>query len=198
MREESLLNFLKNKNSSPTIREMKKAIGTSSTDVLYKLLGSLEERGLIKRNKGRWRGVEVLSPEEETLDDDWIRIPLLGTVAAGQPVEAILIPETLSVPRNMLKKGREHFGLRVRGDSMIDANIIDGDLIALQQANTAENGDIVVALIDGENATVKIFKRNGRKIRLEPANRDFDPIEVDADRVTIQGVFAGLVRYGRQ
>ena len=94
----------------------------------------------------------------------------------------------------MIRPGADYFALEVRGDSMIDENILDGDKIALRQANTANNGDIVAALVDGENATVKTFKRAGKKVQLIPANSDFETLEIDAERVTIQGVLVGLVR----
>ncbi len=194
MQEEKLLEFLK-KSDSPTQGEMKKAIGTKSNAVLYKVLDSLEEQGFIKRSKGRWRGVSLVSYDDEGGADGWTAIPLLGIVAAGHPIEAVLVPEKMSVPATMLKPGHDYFALEVRGDSMIDEKILDGDRIALRQANTASNGDVVVALIDGENATVKTFRKTGRKIQLIPANRDFETIEVDADRVTIQGVLVGLVRH---
>jgi len=194
MVEEKLLEFLK-RNESPTQGEMKRAIGTRSNAVLYKALDSLEEKGFIKRSKGRWRGVSLVSYDDDDSPEDWTSIPLLGIVAAGHPIEAVLVPEKMSVPATMLKPGYDYFALEVRGDSMIDEKILDGDRIALRQANTANNGDVVVALIDGENATVKTFRRSGRKVKLIPANRDFETIEVDAERVTIQGVLVGLVRH---
>ena len=195
MVEEKLLEFLK-RNESPTQGEMKRAIGTKSNAVLYKALDSLEEKGFIKRSKGRWRGVSLVSYDDDDAPAGWTSIPLLGIVAAGHPIEAVLTPEKMSVPATMRFIDHGKGGaLEVRGDSMIDEKILDGDRIALRQANTANNGDVVVALIDGENATVKTFRRSGRKVKLIPANRDFETIEVDAERVTIQGVLVGLVRH---
>jgi len=194
MQEEKLLEFLK-RNDSPTQSEMKRAIGTKSNAVLYKVLDSLEEQGFIKRSKGRWRGVSLVSYDDEVGGGAWTSVPLLGIVAAGHPIEAVLVPEKMSVPATMLKPGHDYFALEVRGDSMIDEKILDGDRIALRQTNTANNGDVVVALIDGMEATVKTFRKSGRKVQLIPANRDFETIEVDADRVTIQGVLVGLVRH---
>jgi repressor LexA len=225
MREEKLLEYLKTRDGSPTQGEMKKAIGTKSNAILYQTLDRLEEAGLIRRTKGRWRSVELASgvsgskfasgtgdkgrgAREQTLNlepgtwnsrsvEDWIAIPLLGIVAAGHPIEAVLVPEQMSVPASMIRPGADYFALEVRGDSMIDENILDGDKIALRQANTANNGEIVAALVDGENATVKTFKQKGKKVELIPANRDFETLEIDAERVTIQGVLVGLVRkYG--
>ncbi|NNE67588.1 MAG: transcriptional repressor LexA [Pyrinomonadaceae bacterium] len=214
MREEKLLEYLRNNNDSPTQGEMKKAIGTKSNAILYQTLDRLEEAGLIRRTKGRWRGVrlvpgskfQVSSSGEQTWNlehetwnpaqsqDEWLRIPLLGIVAAGHPIEAVLVPEQMSVPASMVRPGADYFALEVRGDSMIDENILDGDKIALRHASTANNGEIVAALVDGENATVKTFKQKGKKVQLIPANSDFETLEVDAERVTIQGVLVGLVR----
>jgi len=194
MVEEQLLEFLK-RNDSPRQSEMKRAIGTKSNAVLYKALDSLEDKGFIKRSKGRWGGVSLVSYEDDDAAEGWTTIPLLGIVAAGHPIEAVLTPEKMSVPSTMLRPGHEYFALEVRGDSMIDEKILDGDRIALRHSSTANNGEVVVALIDGENATVKTFRQTGRKVKLIPANRDFETIEVDAERVTIQGVLVGLVRH---
>ncbi|MEZ5308373.1 MAG: transcriptional repressor LexA [Pyrinomonadaceae bacterium] len=208
MREEKLIEFLRKAKNAPTQEEMKKAIGTRSNAILYQTLERLEEGGFIRREKGRWRNVELAGKaNRDSFEDrfyggagaassseEWVPIPLLGIVAAGHPIEAVLVPEQMSVPVGMIRPGQNYFALEVRGDSMIDVNILNGDRIALRQANTANNGDIVVALVDGESATVKTFKKNGRKVQLVPANRDFKTIEIDADRVTIQGVLVGLVR----
>ncbi len=216
MREEKLLEYLKTRDESPTQGEMKKAIGTKSNAILYQTLDRLESEGLIRRTKGRWRNVELVpevsssgflvsslsertrnqKPETRnpSSDDEWLNIPLLGIVAAGHPIEAVLVPEQMSVPVSMIRPGADYFALEVRGDSMIDENILDGDKIALRQANTANNGEIVAALVDGENATVKTFKRAGKKVQLIPANREFETLELDPERVTIQGVLVGLVR----
>jgi repressor LexA len=130
----------------------------------------------------------------EEISEDDSEIPLLGVVAAGQPIEAILSHETVCVPRDFL--GRERlFGLRVRGDSMIGEQIRDGDCVIVESRQTAHNGEMVIALIDGSDATLKRFYRERDQIRLEPANPRYKPIIVSpADRVTIQGVVKGLVR----
>jgi len=217
MREEKLLEFLKTRDDSPTQGEMKEAIGTKSNAVLYQTLDRLEEAGYIRRDKGRWRGVQLVQGSkfkvqglgektqnsklktQNSSGEEWLTIPLLGIVAAGHPIEAVLVPEQMSVPTSMIRPGADYFALEVRGDSMIDENILSGDKIALRQANTANNGDIVAALVDGENATVKTFKQKGKKVQLIPANSDFETLEIDAERVTIQGVLVGLVRkYGNQ
>ena len=201
-REKKLLQFLRStielRGEAPTISGMKKALGISSTAGLYKVLDSLEEQGFIVRERKSWKGIRVAgggqtaaAAEEEPLSQ---RLPLLGIVAAGNPIEAVLVPETTEVPSGMLKPGVRHFALEVRGDSMIGENIINGDKIILRQAGTAQNGDLVVALVDGCDATVKTFRRQGSKVRLEPANPNFEPITVDASRVTVQGIVVGLIR----
>jgi SOS regulatory protein LexA len=135
-----------------------------------------------------------LVQQKESKDDDDNEIPLLGTVAAGQPIEAILSHDTVAVPKDMQLSGRT-FALRVRGDSMIDENIQDGDIIIVASQKTADNGQVVVALIDGNFATVKKFYREPDFIRLEPANPQFKPIFIKTpERIQIQGVVRGLIR----
>lgn len=200
-RESQLLQFLRSsielKGEAPTISSMKKALGINSTAAVYKVLDSLEAKGFIVRERNSWKGIKV-SGRQGLEEEASMRIPLLGVVAAGNPIEAVLVPETIDVPATMLKSGVRHFALEVRGESMIGANIIDGDKIILRHAETAQNGDLVVALVDGCDATVKTFKKEGKTVRLEPANRNFKTIEVEASRVTVQGIVIGLVRkYGK-
>ena len=141
---------------------------------VHSILSALEREGLIKRIPNVSRGIEVVKPgAKENVEDS--EIPLLGLVAAGQPIEAILAHETVSAPRNMMGRGRM-FALRVRGDSMIEENIQDNDIIIVSSQETAENGQMVVAFIDGNYATVKKFYREPDFIRLEPANPQFKPI----------------------
>jgi len=176
----------------PTIAEIGKQFQMTSPASVHSILSVLEREGLIKRIPNVSRGIEILRQEEQTEDD--YEIPLLGTVAAGQPIEAILAHETVSAPKNMLGRGRM-FALRVRGDSMIDENIQDNDIIIISSQPTAENGQVVVALIDGNYATVKKFYREPDFIRLEPANPQFKPIFIKtAERIQIQGVVRGLIR----
>src|SRR5262249_16320418 len=140
-------------------------------------------------------GIEIVKQEISSDDSE---LPLLGLVAAGQPIEAVLSHQTVSVPRDMIGRGRM-FALRVRGDSMIDENIQDSDVIIVASQHTAENGQVVVALIDGTYATVKKFYREPDFIRLEPANPQFKPIFIKTpERLQIQGVVRGLIRnYGQ-
>ncbi len=178
----------------PTIAEIGKQFKMSSSASVHSILSVLEREGLIKRIPNVSRGIELIQPESNSDDDE---VPLLGVVAAGHPIEAILTHDTVPAPRDMTGRGRT-FALRVRGDSMIEENIQDGDIIIVAAQTTAENGQMVVALIDGNYATVKKFYREPDFIRLEPANPQFKPIFIKTpERIQIQGVVRGLIRrYG--
>lgn len=175
----------------PTIAEIGKHFKMSSPASVHSILMALEREGLIRRIPNVSRGIELI--EQESVNDSY-EIPLLGTVAAGRPIEAILTHDTVAVPRDMIGQGRT-FALRVRGDSMIEENIQDGDTIIVSAQRTAENGQMVVALIDGNYATVKKFYREPEFIRLEPANPQFKPIFIKTpERIEIQGIVRGLIR----
>ena len=176
---------------APTIAEIGKQFNLSSPASVHHILSGLEREGLIRRIPNVSRGIEVVREEPS---EDECEIPLLGVVAAGQPIEAILSHETVGVPRDMLGRGGRLFALRVRGDSMIGEQIREGDFIVCESRQTATNGQTVVALVDGSDATVKKFYKEKDNIRLEPANPKYKPIVVKADRVTIQGVVKGLIR----
>src|SRR5262249_21865051 len=144
--------FIELKHYAPTIAEIREQFGLSSPASVHQLLSALEREGLIRRIPHASRGIEIVKQEgEQALD-----IPLLGVVAAGQPIEAVLNNEVISIPADMLGRGRT-FALRVRGDSMIDENIVDGDFVIVESRQTAINGQVVVALVDGAEATVKRF-----------------------------------------
>lgn len=178
-------------NQPPTLAEIGKQFQMTSPASVHSILSALEREGLIKRIPNVSRGIELIKQDGPSDDTE---IPLLGMVAAGQPIEAILSHETVSAPRNMVGRGRM-FALRVRGDSMIDENIQDNDIIIVSSQETAENGQMVVALIDGNYATVKKFYREPDFIRLEPANPQFKPIFIKTpERIQIQGVVRGLIR----
>ncbi len=175
----------------PTIAEIGKQFQMTSPASVHSILSALEREGFIKRIPNVSRGIELI--KQQSIEDE-TEIPLLGLVAAGQPIEAILSHETVSAPRNMVGRGRM-FALRVRGDSMIEENIQDNDIIIVSSQETAENGQMVVALIDGNYATVKKFYREPDFIRLEPANPQFKPIFIKTpERIQIQGVVRGLIR----
>ncbi len=189
---EFICGYLDTNNQPPTIAEIGKQFQMTSSASVHSILSALEREGLIKRIPNVSRGIELAKPLENAADD--FEIPLLGLVAAGQPIEAILAHETVSAPKNMIGRGRM-FALRVRGDSMIEENIQDNDIIIVSSQETAENGQMVVALIDGNYATVKKFYREPDFIRLEPANPQFKPIFIKtAERIQIQGVVRGLIR----
>jgi len=175
----------------PTIAEIGHHFKMSSSASVHNIISALEREGLITKIPNVSRGIEIV--KQETTTDEY-EIPLLGRVAAGQPIEAILSHETIAVPRDMTGRGRM-YALRVRGDSMIEENIQDDDIIIVSSQQTAENGQVVVALIDGNYATVKKFYREAEFIRLEPANPQFKPIFIKTpERIQIQGIVRGLIR----
>src|SRR5262245_28868434 len=184
--------YIEANDQPPTIAEIGKYFNMSSSASVHSILSALEREGLIKRIPNVSRGIQLEKVEAATNDSE---IPLLGTVAAGQPIEAILSHDTIAAPRDMIGRGGRTFALRVRGDSMIEENIQDGDIIIVASQKTAENGQMVVALIDGNYATVKKFYQEPDFIRLEPANPQFKPIFVKTpERIQIQGVVRGLIR----
>lgn len=190
---EFIRRYVESNQEPPTIAEIGRQFEMRSSASVHAILTALEREGLIKRIPNVSRGIEIVQQKESDEEDDK-EIPLLGTVAAGQPIEAILSHDTIAVPTDMHGNGRT-FALRVRGDSMIDENIQDGDIIIVASQKTADNGQVVVALIDGNYATVKKFYREPEFIRLEPANPQFKPIFIKTpERIQIQGVVRGLIR----
>src|SRR6266536_1835901 len=194
-RQRRVLDYIRNyfevKREAPTIAEIGKEFGMSSSASAHHVVSTLEREGFIRRIPNVSRGIELVSDEQ---DDAKYEIPLLGIVAAGTPIEAVLNYETVCVPRDMLRQGRM-FALRVRGDSMIDEQIRENDLIILHSQQTAENGQTVVALVDGSDATVKRFFGGRHQVRLEPANPHYKPIVIrPPERVQIQGVVVGVIR----
>jgi len=176
---------------APTIAEIGKQFGMTSSASAHNVVAILEREGFIRRIPNVSRGIELVNDGQQEVKYE---IPLLGLVAAGNPIEAVLNYETVCVPRVMMREGRM-FALRVRGDSMIDEQIRDNDIIVLQSKQTAENGQTVVALIDRSDATVKKFFGGKQQVRLEPANPNYKPIVVrPPQRVQIQGVVVGVIR----
>lgn len=204
---------------SPSFEEMKEALDLKSKSGVHRLIGALEERQFLRRLPNRARALEVMrlpgasnaqSPAPvsdiaaararkaeaaKALPDDApaIAVPLVGKIAAGLPIEAIEDHEQLAVPQALLGPG-EHYALQVAGDSMIDAGIFDGDFALIRKAEEARDGEIVVALIDNAEATLKYFHRDKGMIRLDPANSLYDPQYYLPSRVKIQGKLAGLLR----
>ncbi|MGE5176146.1 MAG: transcriptional repressor LexA [Hyphomicrobiales bacterium] len=177
---------------APSYEELRNHLGVASLNAVAKLVVQLRRRGYLADappNAKRW-----LAPS--ATHDPGATIPLLGVVAAGRPIEAIETPETIEVPPSLLGRG-ERYALRVRGDSMIEDGIQDGDVVVVRRARRAENGETVVAVVDGD-ATLKRFYQSGAKVELRPANEALRPLRVAADRVEIRGVLVGLLRrYGR-
>jgi repressor LexA len=194
---------------SPSFEEMKEALDLKSKSGVHRLISALEERGFIRRLPNRARALEVLKVPEmkaaapangntpirvpQAANDAIIDLPLHGRIAAGTPIEALQGTDTLPVPAALLGPG-EHYALEVAGDSMVEEGILDGDYALIRRQDTARDGEIVVALINDEEATLKTFRREGQMIRLDPANRRYDPQRYRPDQVQIQGRLAGLLR----
>lgn len=185
-----LAEFIEHHGYSPSLEEIGRRFGLSSLATVHKHLGNLQEKGFIKRAWNRSRSVELVPTGA---GGRAVEIPLQGYVAAGDPIEAVVSPETVAVPDAFLG-ARATYALRVRGRSMIDEQIRDGDLVIVEDRKTAENGEMVIALLDGSEVTLKTFHRERGRIRLQPANPALEPLVVDADRVQVQGVVIGLMR----
>jgi repressor LexA len=202
---EYLISTLKDNRVSPSFDEMRQFLGLSSKSGVHRLISSLEERGFIKRLHNKARAIKILQ-EEESLPADIsssgiesngnsYKIFIYGSIAAGTPVEAIQQSEGhLNVPIDMIKNNNQHYALKVSGESMINAGILDGDVAILEKTNEVVNGDIVVALIDGQEATLKRFRKKTNSIALEPANKKFETRIFGLGRVIIQGKLVGLIR----
>jgi repressor LexA len=197
---------LKEDGVSPSFDEMREALELKSKSGVHRLISALEERGFIRRLPNRARALEVLKvpdaaptaamanrPVIAAPANDTIEIPLHGRIAAGTPIEALQGTEAFAVPAALLGPG-EHYALEVSGDSMVEEGILDGDFALIRKVDTARDGEIVVALIDNEEATLKTYRREGRTIRLDPANSRYEPQRYDENRVRIQGRLAGLIR----
>ncbi len=203
----------------PSFDEMKDALDLRSKSGIHRLITALEERGFIRRLAHRARAIEIVKLPEamerpgfspRVIDGDRperparampvatvdaIELPVMGRIAAGTPIEAISeVSHHVAVPGSMLAGSGQHYALEVRGDSMIDAGINDGDVVVIREQSTAENGDIVVALVEGHEATLKRFRRRGDMIALEAANPAFETRMLRADQVKVQGRLVGLIR----
>ena len=203
---------------SPSFEEMKEALDLKSKSGVHRLISALEERGFIRRLPNRARALEVLKQPEDAVGsvrskaasnvvaltppprpaapspaNDIVELPLHGRIAAGMPIEALEGQSTLPVPAALLGPG-EHYALEVSGDSMIEAGIFDGDFALVKRTSTARDGEIVVALVNNEEATLKYLRHESGRIRLDPANATFDPQYYEAHQVEVQGKLAGLLR----
>jgi len=182
--------FLESYGYSPSFEEIARSFGYSSLATVHEHLSNLERKGYLRKNYNKSRSLELV-PSEGTLA---VELPLLGSVAAGLPIEAIQEQETIAVPHDMLRSGNNYV-LRVRGDSMVDEQIRDGDYIVVNARQSAENGEMVVALVNGDSATVKTYyrERDGR-IRLQPANPTMGPMYFAEEEVAVQGVVVAVIR----
>ena len=184
--------FLAENGYAPSFEEIARHFGYTSLATVHEHLENLKQKGYIRKSYNASRSLELV-PAGTTAAA--IELPLLGTVAAGYPIEAIQDTETLTVPEDFLSRGGEHYVLRVRGDSMIDEQIRDGDYVIVNARKTAANGEMVVALVGGESATVKKFYReNGGRIRLQPANVTMPPMFYREHEVMVQGIVIGVIR----
>jgi repressor LexA len=221
-KQHELITFIQNRleasGISPSFEEMKEALDLKSKSGVHRLISALEERGFIRRLPNRARALEVIKTPEGSVAkappkpanandalaplrttalraaaNDVIELPLHGRIAAGMPIEALEGQSTLPVPAALLGAG-EHYALEVSGDSMIEAGILDGDYALVRRTNTARDGEIVVALIRGEEATLKYLRREDGKVRLDPANGAYEPQIYLPGEVEVQGKLAGLLR----
>ena len=195
-RQREILNFLEVYNSengyAPSFEEIAAQFKYNSLATVHEHLSNLERKGYIKRSYNESRAIEILPSE---LFPKAIELPVLGAVAAGMPIEAQTTGESIAVPDGFVRRNGSHYVLRVRGNSMIDEQIRDGDFVVVNERHSADNGEMVIAMLNGNSATVKKFyrERDGR-IRLQPANETMDPIFVHENDVSIQGVVVGVLR----
>jgi repressor LexA len=206
----------------PSFDEMKEALDLRSKSGIHRLITALEERGFIRRLAHRARAIEIVKMPEamerpgfspRVIEGDRpaakpaqggampvsgasaTDVPVMGRIAAGTPIEAISeVASHVAVPQQMLGAGRSHYALEVRGDSMIEAGINDGDVVVIEEGAAADNGDIVVALVEGQEATLKRYRRKGGMIALEAANPAYETRVLREDQVTVQGKLVGLIR----
>lgn len=199
---------LKETGCSPSFEEMKQAIGLKSKSGIHALIEALEERNFIRKLPHKARALEVIrlprfkpsaiieeeKKREIALQNSSAQIPLYGKIAAGTPIEAIANEtETIPVPFEMVRNG-QYYALTIEGESMIDAGILDGDTVIIKKTDTANNGNIVVALVEGNEATLKIFKKDNDIIHLIPCNKEYETQIWPASKVKIQGILSGLLR----
>lgn len=188
--------FVQKHNYSPSYDEIREGMGLNSLATVHKHITNLEKKGLLTRDYNRSRSIDLLPPKGRLKQamsvNTTMVLPLLGRIAAGQPIEAIENPETISL--GDFVRSKEVFVLEVRGDSMQDEHILSGDYVLVEKTKTAHNGDIVVALVEGTDATLKRFYREGDNVRLQPSNVNMQPIIKPAAIVDIQGRVIGVLR----
>jgi repressor LexA len=185
-----LSEFIESNGYSPSMEEIAEHFNFASLNAVYKHLEALESRGHLHRDANRARSIQLSHAAAPAVRS----IPLYGYIAAGKPIEAVSNPETLEIPESFLPRQGSYYVLRVQGESMINEHIQDGDFVVVESRPLASPGDIVVALVDGENATLKKYFPEGNQIRLQPANVSLAPIILDGSRVNIQGVVVSVMR----
>lgn len=185
-----LQDFIQQHGYAPSLDEIGRRFGLSSLATVHKHLTNLQEKGFIKRAWNRSRSVELIPTNSGGRS---VELPLLGYVSAGMPIEAIATQETIAVPEDLVGR-RDTYVLRVRGTSMIDEQICDGDFVIVEDRKTAQNGEMVVALLGGSDVTLKKFYRENGRVRLQPANPSMQPIFVEPSQVQVQGVVVGVMR----
>lgn len=177
---------------APSFEEIAGQFGFASLATVHEHLTNLEAKGYIRRAHNESRSIEVVPPRGQTGATE---LPLLGQVAAGEPIEALPVPDTIAVPNDLIPRRGSSYVLRVRGDSMIDDHIIDGDYVVVHNRDTADDGEMVIALVQGTSATVKrVYRERGGWVRLQPSNTQMQPIRVHEDDVLVQGVVVGVIR----
>lgn len=182
--------FIEYNGYSPSMEEIAKHFHFASLNAVFKHLAALESRGYLHRDSNRARSIQLAQNNVAGLRN----IPLLGNVAAGQPIEAVSAPNTLPIPEYLLPRRANYYVLRVKGESMIDEHIQDGDYVVVESRETADPGEMVIALIDEENVTLKKFYPEGEQVKLQPANDAVPPLILAGTRVRIQGVVTGIMR----
>ena len=199
---EFLSDYISNKGIAPSFEEMKNAVNLKSKSGIHRLILSLEDRGFIRRLKHKARAMEVTKSlnnnfniHKEMNNNNLISIPLLGSIAAGNPIEAIEnSDENIQVPLNLISSNKKNYVLKVEGDSMVNKGIVDGDKAIIEFTNNAENGDIVVALINDQDVTLKKLKKDKDKIHLIPANDNYKTQTFNSTEIKIQGKLKGIIR----
>jgi repressor LexA len=182
--------FIDHNGYSPSMEEIAEHFHFASLNAVFKHLEALESRGHLHRDSNRARSIQLSQSSTAGLQN----LPLFGYIAAGSPIEAVSTPETLPIPEYFLPRRGRYYVLRVKGESMIEEHIQDGDYIVVESREVADPGEMVVALIDDENVTLKKFYPSGSMVRLQPSNEAIEPIVLDAIRVKIQGVVVSVMR----
>ena len=192
-----LKDYITNNQISPSFEEMKEAVNLKSKSGIHRLITSLEQRGFIKRLKHKARAMEIIDKEVNTnkINLESVSIPLMGAIAAGDAIEAIENPsDFISIPASMTSPNAKYFGLKVKGLSMIEEGIFDGDIAVIRKTNNVENGKIAAVLTQDNEVTLKTIKFNRDKVLLIPANQSYQPKEYKTGEIQVQGTLSGIIR----